>query len=678
MIKDSGPAGSAGELRHAPTGGGRLTEIAEVDGASPDSLDGALIASQGLLVAALDAAPDGVLLVGNTGRIIFANEASLRLFGYGVGELTGALVETLVPAGYQHRHLLDRDRFIAAPRRRPMGPGLQLSGLRKDGSEIPVEISLAPLTRRGETVTVTVIRDATEQRALQGQLLRDARSEAVEEIVSGLDAIVWEGTAPDRESMTYLGGREQAFLGYPPEHWLKPGFWLSVVHPDDRIAALTFAETARERDMFELEYRLIDADGAIHTVRDLVSVRRNADGGIDRLSGVIVDLTERLELEGRLSHAQKMEAVGQLAGGIAHDFNNLLTIVSGYARRLHGREDLAGARDELDQIVIAADRAAELTRGLLAFARRGAAHPELLDVSDTVRALEPMLRRLIDADILFRFELEPGAPLVMMDRTELEQVLMNLILNACDAMHDGGTLTVTTHAHHPAASRSQLRGTSIDDGVQISIADTGTGIPRAVRERIFEPFFTTKADKGTGMGLATVFAIVDRAGGTIDLHSTVGEGTTFDVTFPAAPSAEQQSVARVHNSGPTLLVVEDEPALLTLVVRMLEDENYIVLQAGNGLDAIALAERHRGPIDLLLTDIVLPRLSGPELAERLTTMRPGLEVLFMSGYNDSRLASRAIDQANVNLLAKPFSAEELLERVQGLTAAVAVGHAAAM
>ena len=626
--------------------------------------------AEGALVELLDAAPDGILLVASDGRIAFANTAAQQLFGHPQDELLGAPIEKLIPARYHSRHVADRKQYAAHPRRRPMGLGLQLLGARKDGSEFPVEISLAPLHTGGEKLTVAIVRDATEQRAIEEQRLRYARSQAVEEIVAGLEAIVWESRTPDREAITYLGGREAAFLGYPREQWLEHGFWLSVVHPDDRIAALAFAEAAQERDTFELEYRLIDASGTVHDVRDIVSVTRGQDSEISRLRGVIVDITERRELEARLSQAQKMEAVGQLAGGIAHDFNNLLTIASGYARRLRARPEMTAAQEDLDQIITATERAAELTRQLLTFARRGASSATLLDPSVTIRRLEPMLRRLIEADILFDFQLDRHLPSVMIDETELEQVVMNLIINASDAMGDGGTLTIGGHTRVVPDAEAVSHGATAGDYVELSISDTGIGMPPEVRERIFEPFFTTKRDKGTGLGLATVYGIIEQAGGWIDLETAPGRGTTFRLLLPVSASSQAVTPEPAPVGGTTVLLVEDEVALRKLVVMMLEDDGYTVLQAGNGMEAIAAAERSQSPIDLLITDVVMPNLSGPELAQRLQALRPGVQVLFMSGYNDSRLISRGIAEGNVNLLVKPFTPDELIAQVRALTAAV--------
>jgi PAS domain S-box-containing protein len=569
--------------------------------------EGTLVELEGSLVELLDAAADGVLLATADGRIAFANEMAEGLFGYAREALVGESVDTLVATRDRARYLSYRETHGGHPLRPPTSPGIELDGLRNDGSEFPLQLSVAPLICGGTTLNLSIVRDATERRAIEEQRLCRARSRAVEEVLSGLEAI---------------------------------------------------------------EYRLIDANGAIHQVRDVVAVKRDGAGGSEPPSGVVVvDVGERPELEAKLSHAQKMEAVGQLAGGIAHDFNNLLTIVSGYARRLRNRDDLTAAHHDLDQIVTATDRAAELTRQLLVFARRGQGKPEMLDPSETVRALEPMLRRLIDADIVFDFDLDRRVPRVLMDRTEFEQILMNLIINARDAMPDGGTLTVTCRTHGVSDSEAIRHGVRRGNDVELSISDTGVGIPPDARDRVFEPFFTTKADKGTGMGLATVYGIVDQAGGWIDLETAVGEGTTFRVMLPVASPVESEEDEQEDAGRPTLLLVEDEPTLRQLVVTMLEEARYTVLQAGNGLDAIALAERHRGRIDLLITDVVMPRLSGPELAEALRGRQPGLDVLFMSGYNDSRLVSRGVEEAHVELLAKPFRADELLARVRALTTA---------
>jgi len=618
------------------------------------------------LIALLDASPDGILLVTADGHVKFSNVAAQRMFGHSRAEMLGRPVESLVPLRYRARHAADRLSYGEDALPRPMGLGLHLHGLRSDGSELPIEVSLAPMEADSEQLAVAIVRDATEQRAVEEQRMRHERSQAVEEIVAGLEAIVWESTEPDRESLSYLGGGEGAFLGYPRERWLTDGFWLSVVHAEDRVAALTVAATALERDTFELEYRLIASDGGVHQVRDIVSVTRGEDGKIERMRGVIVDMTERQELEDRLSRAQKMEAVGRLAGGIAHDFNNLLTIVLGHARRLRGRPELVGAVSEVDQIITAGERAAALTSQLLAFASRGQREAEALDLGASIRALEPMISRLLDADIAFDFQLDPHVPRVLMDRTQLEQILMNLIINASDAMPTGGTLKMITRTRGVSDQEAAARGVLAGDHVELAVSDTGVGMPAHVRERAFEPFFTTKRDTGTGMGLATVHGIIEQAGGWVEVESEPGRGTTFRIVLPVAVAPELIPQAE-SPSGPTLLLVEDEPALRQLVATMLAEDGYNVLQAGNGLEAVGIAGRHFGSIDLLITDVVMPRLAGPELARKLQGLRPGMQVLYMSGYNDSRLVNRGVAEAKVQLLVKPFTHDQLLAIVSELT-----------
>ena len=392
----------------------------------------------------------------------------------------------------------------------------------------------------------------------------DLHDRAIVALLSGLEAIVWESTTPDRSSLSFLGGREDALLGYARALWLREGFWLSVVHPEDRLAALASAAEASEQETFELEYRLVAANGDVRQVRDIVAVARNGRGELDRLRGVIVDMTERRELEAKLSQAQKMEAVGQLAGGIAHDFNNLLTIASGHARRLVRREELASARGELSQIITATDRAAELTRQLLAFARRGEGEVVRLDANETLRALQPMLRRLLDEDIAFDVTLGDDVPTVLGDRGNLEQIVMNLFLNARDAMPQGGLLTVATSSIDVPPEQAAGLGAQPGTYLVLRVADTGTGIEAEVLTHIFEPFFTTKPGKGTGMGLATLYGLVEQAGGYVEVDSEVGVGTTFCVALPAACPGETRTQAAADEPRATVLIVEDEPALREL------------------------------------------------------------------------------------------------------------------
>lgn len=621
------------------------------------------------IVALIDAAPDGILLVDPEGVIRLANDAAGHLFGYRNDELYGAKIELLIPQRFHGAHVVEREGYAVAPRQRPMGTGLELTGLRSDGDEFPVEISLAPMRWQDQDLVVTIVRDRTEQRAVEAQRLDLARAQAVEDVLAGVEALVWESVTVDRSSHSYLGGSDAALLGYRREQWLQDGFWLSIMHPEETLTPLIVAESARAQARFELEYRLIAADGSIHHVRDIVTVSRTPDGEIDRLRGVIVDVTDQRNLEQKLAQAQKMEAVGQLAGGVAHDFNNLLTIASGYAHRLIGLDALAAHHTDLAEIISATDRAAALTAQLLSFARRGQGKVEDLDPNETLRSLEPLLKRVLDADVIFSLDLDEHAPVVRANRSDLEQVVMNLVLNARDAMPGGGRLTVRSQACQVDTDEAAAYGVLGGLYLQIDVTDSGDGMPAEVQEHIFEPFYTTKPHgKGTGMGLATVYGIVEHAGGYIDVDSTPGAGTAFRFVLPAA-----EQVATAQGARGTVLLVEDEDALRRLATAILAEEGFHVLPAGNGLDALALAARHSGILDLLLTDVVLPNISGPELAKRLCDLRPGLQVLFMSGYNDSRLIARGVHGTQMPLLSKPFRPDELTQKVSEM---IAVGRAA--
>ena len=429
------------------------------------------------------------------------------------------------------------------------------------------------------------------------------------------------------------------------------------------------ARRARERDSFEVEYRVIAADERVVVLRDIVAVDRHGDGALRSLRGVIVDVTALRELEERFARAQTMEVVGQLAGGIAHDFNNLLTIVSGHAGLLLHETESAEMRRDLEEIIGAARRAAELTRQLLTFARRDLQSPQQLDPNASLQSLEPMLRGLLDDDIELELRPDPHTPRVEIEPKQFEQLLLNLILNARDAMPTGGRLTVRTGARHVDPDYANRAG--LDSGMYalVSVSDTGAGIAPEIQAHVFEPFFTTKpVGQGTGLGLASVHGIVQGRGGIIELESQPGHGTTFQILLPATPIATAMPATNHRGRAKaTVLAVEDEPNLRRLVARILDGAGYEVLQAADGHQALTLAQQHPGPIDLLLTDVVMPQLSGPELARHLRRLRPHVAVLYMSGYADSRLARRGVDEPHVHLIHKPFEPSALLRTVANLT-----------
>ena len=395
----------------------------------------------------------------------------------------------------------------------------------------------------------------------------------------------------------------------------------------------------------------------------------------------IFDITERRSVEQalgkaeeQLRHAQKLEAVGRLAGGIAHDFNNLLTTITGYSDILLAREELAPAlRRDIEEIRKAADRAAVLTRQLLAFSRRQALRPQVMNLNDAVRSMAGLYRSLLGESVSVVTRLQPDLRPVEVDPAQIEQVLMNLVINAKDAMPEGGNVTIETQNVELDSEYARAH-VSVSPGayVMLSVSDTGHGMTKEVQEQIFEPFFTTKPHgKGTGLGLSTVYGIVKQSGGNIWVYSEPGRGTTFKVYFPQVHEAAvtrpaEETVDRLEpaGGGETLLLVEDEAAVRQLVFRVLAGHGYTVLVADSGDEALRLLESRGEPIALLLTDVILPGMSGRELADRLRGRLPGLKVLYMSGYTQNAIVHDGRLDADVAFLEKPFTPEDLVRRVR--------------
>ena len=422
----------------------------------------------------------------------------------------------------------------------------------------------------------------------------------------------------------------------------------------------------KERLRAEARYR----HGGVRELRAKSRVRLEGGRPVG-VDGLIVDVTEQRATERQFAQAQRLEAVGRRAGGVAHDFNDLLSVILAYAGFVSDelRESDPILRD-VEEIQAAAERAAALTRQLLAFSRRQVLEPEVLGLNLVVGELEGMLRRLLGEDIDISVRLAPELGGVRADPGQLEHVLMNLAVNARDAMLRGGTLTLETATVELDEVSARERG-EIEPGryVMLSVSDTGGGMDAATRERIFEPFFTTKEPgKGTGLGLATVHGIVRQSGGSVRVLSEPGRGTTFEVCLPrvdepvVVPLSRSSSVPAT--GGETVLLVEDEDAVRRLTVRILGGAGYRVLAAANGGEALLLCERHGAEVDLLLTDVVMPLMSGPELRDRLASLAPGLRTLFMSGYTDDAIGRHGALEPGARLLAKPFTAAELTRRVR--------------
>jgi signal transduction histidine kinase/CheY-like chemotaxis protein len=411
------------------------------------------------------------------------------------------------------------------------------------------------------------------------------------------------------------------------------------------------------------------ADGSWRLI-EVVGVNLLAEPAVAGIVATMRDMTERQRLEDQLRQAQKMEAIGQLAGGVAHDFNNLLTVIMGFAEilRLQLSPD-SSLRNAIDQILISSESAASLTRQLLAFSRRQIIAPQEIDLNALVTRLGQMLRRIIGDDIVFTTALGPVG-VVEADPGQIEQVLLNLAANARDAMPRGGQLTIeTTSVELDENDVGQHAGTPPGHYVLLAVRDTGIGMDVATQARIFEPFFTTKeVGQGTGLGLAAVYGIIKQSGGFIDVASEIGHGTTFKVYLPraAAPTPRSKPPAQIGRleGTETILVVEDDPYLRTLMRATFAGSRHTVLEAESGARALEIAAEYPATIDLLVTDVVMPGLSGRDVAEQLRVHRPGLKVLYMSGYTDDLVVRHGVMKAEDNFLQKPFRPLSLTQKVR--------------
>jgi two-component system cell cycle sensor histidine kinase/response regulator CckA len=466
----------------------------------------------------------------------------------------------------------------------------------------------------------------------------------------------------------------QKMLGYTGAELSQMSFQ-EFTHPDDQVRDVNhFRQLIQgSRKDYQLEKRFIRKDGQVVWTHVSVSVARDAAGRADFAIQMINDITERRNLEAKFIEAQKMEVIGQLAGGVAHDFNNILAVIMGYSdltiQKLGPDEVLTGY---LETIRSAAERAAGLTRQLLIFSRKQTVRLAVLDLNDVLKDLDKMLRRLIDENI--ELEIIPGKDigLVKADSGYVGQVLMNLVVNARDAMPNGGKLTIVTgHATLDEDYARTHMGALAGQYAMFSVTDTGTGMSEEVKARLFEAFFTTKPKgKGTGLGLATCQTIVQQSGGRIDVYSEIGKGTTFKIYFPIV-DLPLDAAARPIQTGPlprgteTLLVVEDEPSVRHLARSVLEAQGYTVLSASNGQDALHAARERKGsPIRLVVTDVIMPLMGGKVMAEWLKTANPDLKILFTSGYTDDAITRHGVLETGVEFLPKPYTPATLIRKVR--------------
>ena len=465
----------------------------------------------------------------------------------------------------------------------------------------------------------------------------------------------------------------ERILGYSLEE-LQATSSFEQIHPDDRqLVKEAAAETRRTGVGRRIEYRMRHKDGSWLVLESTASTVLDAGGRVDKLVIVNRDITARKKLEEQFRQVQKMEAIGRLSGGIAHDFNNLLGVIIGYSELLQERlpsKDLL--RESADEIVAAGKRAASLTRQLLAFSRQQVLEPKVLDLNEVVSDMEKMLRRLIGEDIELVATRDPILGRVKADQGQIEQVILNLVVNARDAMPQGGKLVIATANTEMDETFVKRYPYPVQTGpyIVLTVADSGVGMDAATKARVFEPFFTTKEKgKGTGLGLSTVYGVVKQSGGYIDFDSEPGEGTTFRIYLrrvsepveSEGPAAEAQSPSR---EAGVVLLVEDEASLRRLTRNLLELSGYTVLEAKDGNEALRISQEHAGAIGLLLTDIVMPGINGRALAQQLSRERPDMKILFMSGYTGQGIGEKEYLERGDSFLQKPVTRELLTRKVR--------------
>lgn len=597
----------------------------------------------------------GMVVVGTDFRFIRANAAYCQMLGYTEEELRQSSVMAVThPEDRETTQSVFHDLVSGAQR------SLQKRYVGKDGSVHWTRVSVSPVVHQGQaTAFLAVIHDITHELQTEEELLKsETRFRSIFQAAGiGIalvdrDGNVLESNPAMLKMLQYSAGE------------LRGKNLADLTYAEDvpRLGAMQEVISG-QRDIFQVEKRCLRKDGSLLWGRLTTTPMRGPHGKIDLLLAMLEDVTERKHLEDQLLHSQKMESVGQLAGGVAHDFNNLLTVILGAVYM--GLDDPSlnsGLRGKMQQIAIASERAAKLTEQLLTFSRKRPVELLPLNVNQLLRDLHVLMGPILGKNIRLSIHCHASPAVVRADRGQIEQVLVNLAMNARDAMPGGGELKITTANVTLGAPAGEELGPG--DYVVISVTDTGAGIPEAIRHRVFEPFFTTKqVGKGTGLGLATAYATLVQHRGKITFNSQEGAGTTFSLHLPATKlpaSAEvHPRLGSNHHGGDTILVVEDEPAVLALVSEMLEIQGYKVLRANGADQALQVGSSFKGSIDLLLTDLALPETNGVKLADQLTGLRPALKTVYMSGHSERWLPEGSL----VPLLPKPFNPATLYDVV---------------
>ncbi|MGC4121899.1 MAG: PAS domain S-box protein [Myxococcales bacterium] len=621
----------------------------------------------------VEMAPSAITVHDLQGRFLFANQRTYELHGY-------------EPQAFQALSLFDLAAPHEAPRATEVLRTIQEKGeatfevqhRRKDGSTVPLHVLARKVEWQGQPALLRVASDVSASQAAEAALEAGEQRyrSVVDNIGEGLGLVdleerfVWANRAADE----IFGVAEGGLVGRSLSEFVDGETF-------ERMQELTRSRPAGERTSYPFELRR--PDGGLLTVTVTTSTQYDAQGRPVATYGIFRDITERrraeeerVRLEGQLQQAQKMESVGRLAGGVAHDFNNMLGVILAHADvAIEEVDPDSHVHRDLQEIRKAALRSASLTRQLLAFARRQTVSPRVLDLNQTIGDMLKMLQRLIGEDIALRWAPGAGVWPVKVDPSQIDQILANLCVNSRDAITGVGKLTIeTANRSLEEAACASHPGAAPGDYVCLAVSDDGCGMDKQTLAHLFEPFFTTKGmGKGTGLGLATVYGIVKQNRGFIEAFSEPGKGTTFSVYLPRhagdARRVSPEGDAGAVTGGPeTILLVEDEPAILYAVKRMLERLGYAVLAASSAAQALRLSREHDKAIDLLMTDVVMPEMNGRELARSLTPHRPEIRLLFMSGYTADVIANHGVLDEGVHFIQKPFSAADLASKVRAVLA----------
>jgi PAS domain S-box-containing protein len=598
-------------------------------------------------------------------KFLSVNEAAVQHYGYSQEEFLSMSLKDIRPPEDVPAFFENSKKYF---------PSIDKAGThrhqKKDGTVIFVEVVSVQLRFNGKNAELVSANDVTERKKAE-EALRHAESN-YRNLVEASPGIVYRRTPNPPYSTGYISPNVEKY-GYPPGDWYAAsGMWLNIIYKEDRERVLREFEFAVAQGLeTEIEYRIVARDGSIHWWQDKGWFVTDERGKRTGWQGIILDITATKELKEQLRQSQKLESVGLLAGGIAHDFNNMLTAINGYSdltlRKLKPDDPL---RHYLEEIKKAGERSALLTHQLLAFSRQQVLKALVLDLNEVITDTIKMLQRVIGEDIQLTTTLNPKAGQVKIDPGQFSQIIMNLAVNARDAMPQGGTLTIET-ANVFITPAYTLRHVGFLPGayVMLTVSDTGSGMSEEIKQHIFEPFFTTKeVGHGTGLGLATVYGIVKQSGGNIEVESREGIGTTFKIYLPRVVESANaargiETVSKRSVGTETILLVEDEDLVRNLTRQFLQECGYTVIEAGNGVEALSIYEQDCR-VDLLMSDVVMPQMGGRELAEKLTDKFSHLKVLFTSGYTDDAVVRHGIIETNSNFIQKPFTLEALADKIR--------------